>query len=345
MGSMVSGLLGGETKSSGGSQTVNNDPWSAAQPYLKDLFKKGQVAQQKMASAVMPSKLTAGFTPEQTQSQNQMLQAASRMSSMLPGLQNASSTQLNAYDLDNNDYFQKAIQAAIQPVVQNFNRSVIPGQELNAIANSGYGSSRHGIAEGIARSDLNQQLLNTTSTMANQAYQQGMDTSQKAAAMMPQIFASMLTPSATVGEVGSQKQNMQQKLIQDQLTRWNFQNTNEMDSLQQYANLLRGTASLGGTQTSNVAPQSSSSGGGLSQLLGTAANAYALYTLMSDARLKSAIRKVADDVRGFAIYAYTIFGKDAFGVMAQEIRELFPQAVVEHPSGFLMVDYAELGRQ
>lgn len=65
--------------------------------------------------------------------------------------------------------------------------------------------------------------------------------------------------------------------------------------------------------------------------------------LMSDVRLKTDIRRVGTTDGGLPIYTYRYKGRPEFhmGVMAQEVAEVMPQAVV--PVGeFLAVDYAEV---
>lgn len=68
----------------------------------------------------------------------------------------------------------------------------------------------------------------------------------------------------------------------------------------------------------------------------------AAMSFFSDRRLKSNVLKVGEDPRGFGIYEYEIFGRRERGVMADEVREVIPDAVSEHDSGYLMVDYGRL---
>ena len=65
-------------------------------------------------------------------------------------------------------------------------------------------------------------------------------------------------------------------------------------------------------------------------------------TRTSDRRLKSNIVKVGDDPRGFGIYEYDIFGRRERGVMAQEVEKIIPDAVIEGPDGYKMVNYGAL---
>lgn len=72
------------------------------------------------------------------------------------------------------------------------------------------------------------------------------------------------------------------------------------------------------------------------QLAGTAA------MFFSDRRLKSNISLIG--VRsGLPLYEYDIGGRRERGFMADEVAMIAPDAVHEHPSGYLMVDYNKIG--
>jgi hypothetical protein len=70
--------------------------------------------------------------------------------------------------------------------------------------------------------------------------------------------------------------------------------------------------------------------------------AAALPLLFSDRRLKSNVVRVGTHRLGIGVYDYDIFGGRQRGVMADEVLTVIPQAVVEHPSGYLMVNYGLL---
>jgi hypothetical protein len=69
--------------------------------------------------------------------------------------------------------------------------------------------------------------------------------------------------------------------------------------------------------------------------------------IISDARLKTAVRYLATLDNGLKIYAFRYLWDDAVhvGVMAQDLLalEAFRPAVVSMPSGYYAVDYARLG--
>ena len=75
----------------------------------------------------------------------------------------------------------------------------------------------------------------------------------------------------------------------------------------------------------------------------------ALFGAFSDARLKQNIRP-AGSVDGVNMYEWDwrddapVTSPMTYGVIAQEVAETHPEAVTEHESGYLMVDYSKLGR-
>lgn len=64
----------------------------------------------------------------------------------------------------------------------------------------------------------------------------------------------------------------------------------------------------------------------------------------SDRRLKTNIEKIGELTNGLAVYAYDyIWGQHDIGVMADEVEQVIPEAVVTMPNGYKAVDYAMLG--
>jgi hypothetical protein len=83
--------------------------------------------------------------------------------------------------------------------------------------------------------------------------------------------------------------------------------------------------------------------GALGTMGSTSAGQAALASIFSsDRRLKSNIVRVGDHPLGIGIYEYDIFGERQRGVMADEVEKVMPDAVLEHPSGYKMVNYGKL---
>ena len=64
----------------------------------------------------------------------------------------------------------------------------------------------------------------------------------------------------------------------------------------------------------------------------------------SDRRLKRNIVKIGEYLNGLAKYSFEyIWGEKSIGAMADEVEKLIPEAVMTHPSGYKMVNYAMVG--
>lgn len=101
-------------------------------------------------------------------------------------------------------------------------------------------------------------------------------------------------------------------------------------------------ANLGANQIAqqNFATQQQQRGGLLGGLFGLAGSLGSA-AIASDRRLKSNITKVGKTPKGFNLYKYIIDGTEQLGVMAQEVMETLPSAVVMK-NGYLAVNYAEV---
>jgi hypothetical protein len=75
----------------------------------------------------------------------------------------------------------------------------------------------------------------------------------------------------------------------------------------------------------------------MGQAVGTAATAF-----FSDIRLKSNIERVGTHPLGIGVYEYDIDGHRERGVMAQEVLNVKPEAVLMGDDGFYMVNYGAL---
>lgn len=71
-----------------------------------------------------------------------------------------------------------------------------------------------------------------------------------------------------------------------------------------------------------------------------------LLGLFSDRRLKEDIKPIGKLDNGLTVYSYRMKGdtRTQIGLMADEVAEMHPGAIIRHPSGFAMVNYAEATR-
>jgi len=205
-------------------------------------------------------------------------------------------------------------------------------------------------------------------TAMGQGYGQALGAQDQANAAMAQNYGQAGTSAGLYNQAAAQQFNQNlgaaqfgntaaQQAYQQQLAQYN-QPLNQIAALmggsqiqapqfQQYsgggqigaAPVAQAATNQGNYQTAAYNAQMGALGGLYSGIGSLGGGALAKY---SDIRLKSNIVKVGDHPKGFGIYEYDIFGRRERGVMAQEVEKIIPEAVLEHPDGYKMVNYGAL---
>ena len=147
----MSGSLGGGQSSS----TQNPDQvWGAQSPYLQQMYGNASTA------AMDPSgqQYAQGY-------QDPAMQAFQQQAG--GGFQQGDISGLNkmASGANQNLALGGAIDAGLNQINNNFNRNIMPGISSGAVGAGQSGSSRQGIAEGLAASDANQQASDFVNQM------------------------------------------------------------------------------------------------------------------------------------------------------------------------------------
>lgn len=294
--------MGGGSGGGNTTTTQKADPWSGVQPYLTQGY---QQLANLYAPGVQPhyANVDSGVAPQDqaTLQANQYLQ--SRLGSMAQlgdaaGTSNiamgqsaaggaqtglgAATAAMNglqaAGDPANNPYFQSTLDAAIRPVTQNFQEQVLPSITQGAQDAGQMGSSRQGIAEGLASRGYTDSIGDIATNMGNQAYAQGLQAQQAAGQLGSSIYGAGLTglgqsqalagaaqgalagPATALGGIGAANQQQAQSVLTDNINRWNDQQNLPYTMISDYLGLLNGAS---GGQT-----VSSQSGGGTSKVTG-----------------------------------------------------------------------------
>ena len=104
-------------------------------------------------------------------------------------------------------------------------------------------------------------------------------------------------------------------------------------------------ATQAGQETSFGNAMAESRNTGINNLLNIAGTGAKAAAAFSDIRVKRDIERVGTLPSGLPTYEFKyVWGPERFvGVMAQEAMEIFPCAVARHHSGYLMVDYSQIG--
>lgn len=281
------------------------------------------------------------FDPLQTQGQEAVLANTGEQQNIVGSAGQASQflTSGDALSPDSNEALRATQEAAVRPIYEHLTSDVLPGIRGEAVTNGQFGSSREGIAEGIAARSANNAAGDASARVASAGYGQGLDAMKTALGLAPGTATAQSIPGATTSGVGDIRQELSQKLLSAGISQ---------DQFQQWLPFLVGdmfnkaaSGTMGGSTTSTgTAPQSP----GIPQTLagvGTMAAGLAPY-VMSDIRSKEDITPIGTLFDGQTIYRYRYKGwNDAFhiGLLAQEVEKVVPAAVAT----FDGVKYVEYG--
>ncbi len=263
---------------------------------------KGQELTRQGASTVIGS-------IGQTQQASADAAGALRQNQALGGLQNAQMAQgvnygLNgAMDVQNNPYLQGAMQSAIRPVTDAYTDAggVMSTIRTNAGQAGQVGSSRQGIAEGIAAKGYLNKVGDITAQMGTQAYDTGQKTFTSTLGQVPtwqkssleqanaqneylknqgsalqQVTSAAQAPGAMYSGVGAQNENIQKEYADYAANQRMWGLNAPWIPLQNYASLVYG----GSAPSTQIASSQSGSRNALGQVVGAGLTAASMYNMM-----------------------------------------------------------------
>lgn len=166
----------------------------------------------------------AGFDPSQTAAQNMALDTAG-VQNWLSGQGIGAANTFLGGDIWNpasNPNLQGAISAATRPITQNLTESILPSIRGEAGSTGNFGSSRQGIAEGLASGRASQAVGDTASKLVQDQYSTNVNAQLRALGMLPMLQDSAIAGARTTGAVGDVRQAMDQAKLNEQVGNFNF---------------------------------------------------------------------------------------------------------------------------
>lgn len=228
-------------------QTVNNDPWSGQQPYLRDLFRGGQNLFQQGA----PSTARSGAALDNYIAE--LGQAGQAVRPLAGQTYDANKFLLgDVLRPESNPALQSYIDLSNQSITDAFTQNVLPQLTSGAAAGSGVGGSRQGVVEALSAKNLMDTLQRNTAQLTSQGYGQGLSAYTKGLALTPQ----------TAGVMGLPADYAQQSYAAHNVAEMTPFNR-EMELLNAYKSIIGG-GGYGGQQTTSTPYES----GGLTGALG-----------------------------------------------------------------------------
>jgi hypothetical protein len=319
------GKGGGETQTS----TSNNEPWSGVQPYITDYLKKAQT-QSNTPFTFNSGDQIAPFSPEQQYGLGMTTQRAINGSPVMNAAQgNAYNTlQGNFMSPDSNPWLKQNVDTAMGDVQGRIN------SQFN---NNNFGGSAH-------QENLTRDLGKVSGQMYGANYEQERARQMQTMGMAPQMAESDYRDAQALLGVGDARQQLSQSYLDQANGLFNQNKDYPQQQLDAYGRAVGVGMGAGGTNTTTSPNPNQRSG--IADMIGTGLSVASLFGsggIFSDERLKTNIVKVGTHSKGFGIYEYDKFGQRERGVMAQEVIKVMPEAVKEHESGYLMVNYGMIG--
>lgn len=361
------------TKTTEQSQQSQTDPWAPAQGLLTNLI--GQYGSQNPAvtsgqssalsnlnssTSDLPNFGSAGagavgnlFNTDNSGQVGMLNNAYGTLTNNLGAT--ASGANLNPYDTPG---FGDAIKTAISDAT-NATKSVYAGSGRDPSGAGSFAQSLgRGITQGISPTIANQYNQNYSNMLgANNSI---FGAAGSTASGINNLNQQQLTNGIAGLGAASSLPGLYSSPALAQLGAANAQYSQPFQNLAQLLQPSTALAGLGsqssgsGTSTQTSQPSlldSIKSGLGLAgtaaSTAGAAASAWPMLLALSDRRAKTHIAKVGKLHDGQNVYSFKYAGSDKpqIGLMAQEVLGHAPDAVAQHPSGLLMVDYDKATRR
>lgn len=219
----------------------------------------------------------------------------------------------------------------------------------------GLGSTALGELQTMQQQKREELAQRQMSTALGQAEARRIAAAQRAPQMSQQALQAQLTPAALQEAVGKDIEARGAARATDAARLAQQEQEARRAQLVTLTNLFGGLAGLGSStqmqQTSSGFGSQALGGGAspFSQIASAAATGLGMYNA-SDVRLKNEITFVGKLENGIKIYKWkwNEKGKELagdqveFGVLAQEVQKIVPEAVITGPDGYLMVNYGAL---
>jgi hypothetical protein len=259
-----------------GDQTVTAqaEPWSQAQPYIKQGFSEASNIYNDFTPEFYQGQSQADFSTDQEAAQQGIRQFATQDA---PNIMNSAigaykyGTGENVLDVANNPYVTGMAQAAANRAYSGL-APQLAGIRGGAIQSGGYGGSRQGIAEGQALGGAADAATQAAAGIYGNAYGQGLGHQAQTMGMTGGLMNTGFQPYQQLGASGGQQQSREQNIINDAQRRHQFEQNIPYQKLQNYMSGITGfggtAAGAGSQSTTQPGASALSNLGGLASLFG-----------------------------------------------------------------------------
>lgn len=206
----------------------------------------------EIAAQGYPGPKPVAFSQESTAAQNLAVNNAYGAQQGIEKINKGIDYGLNtAMDVDNNPYLRKAIDAAVRPITQSYtDTGGVMSQIRDGAQDAGQlGSSRQGVAEGIAAGRYANEIGDVSSKISAAAYDKGQDTFARTLMFAPEGLKTGMLPVEWLSGVGTQKEALGAEYEQYAADEKMWGYNSQWAPLNNLANLIYGGGSSQGKTT------------------------------------------------------------------------------------------------
>lgn len=251
--------------SSQAGQTTTNLP-SFQQPVVGTFF--NDLMKQYSSGALAPEVYTGPRVAQATPAELRARQLAETFASGQGTDFSNSALGASNYLLDPNQILNPANIPGLQAtkdanaraLTRNLTETQLPAVRGAHLLDNTYGSSRQGIAEGLATGRTNEAIANANAGLDMGVYNAGLQAMQNAISMAPQTYAVGTAPAQTVAAVGADQRADEQANIAAQRALFEEQQAQPTNELALLRNLMGVAGEFGGTSSSTGSTTGTESG-------------------------------------------------------------------------------------
>jgi hypothetical protein len=243
-------------------------------------------------------------------------------------------------DPKSNPAYQGWLEASFRPQAEQFRDILAPGIDAKFSAAGRPGSGAHFDTTMRGMQDLERAQADAAAKSALGMYQ-GERANQFAAANLLPSFQAQDYQDLAMQQQAGQSHDAYRRQQQA------YESTAQPNWYQQMAQRLQGMypgGTTSGTGTMTGTPSTNPTADIMGTIMSIAGTAAKFAPMMSDERLKDVQARVGYTDDGIPLFLYNYKGsrEPRIGPMAQDVAKVKPEAVAEHPSGYLAVNYSQL---
>jgi len=261
--------------------TTTNEPPAYVKPYLQNAAKSASNLSQ-IPFEYFPNQTYIGQNEFQDQGASQALAygTSPAMMSQINNAMGAQQSMLAAPDVANNPYLTNIKNSNARLVGEQLQRNVMPGIQDQFVSRGGLGGSRQGIAEGLAASDAQKQIMDYNARIDAAGYGEGLAQQRAGMGFVPQTMGLGYMPAQAMSAFGQYANQDPQLSLQEQMSRFDFAQQEPWDRLNQAMAVYMG---MPGSTTSATNPNAGMGTNPLMGLGGLGLQGASLYSMFNPA--------------------------------------------------------------